>query len=122
MRSSQSSTVNSGPAQLELNALLQQQAWRAKMEQEQHEYRAQERLTALELECMRDQRDQEALRRIQELTDRLIHAETGRLEAMRRAQELNMDSETQNGVKMEAVRQYYGSGSHGMCTAGVGVH
>ncbi|KAG2787759.1 hypothetical protein PC129_g20603 [Phytophthora cactorum] len=44
MRSSRSSSATSGPVQLQLNALWQQQEWQVKMEQEQREFRARHNL------------------------------------------------------------------------------
>uniref|UniRef100_H3HAJ9 Retrotransposon gag domain-containing protein n=1 Tax=Phytophthora ramorum TaxID=164328 RepID=H3HAJ9_PHYRM len=58
------------------------------MENEQKEFLARERLEAMERERRRDQRDLDARRHVQELTDRLVRAETARLEAERRAQDL----------------------------------
>ncbi|EGZ18863.1 hypothetical protein PHYSODRAFT_332592 [Phytophthora sojae] len=63
-------SARSGPAQIELNVLRQQQEWQARMEHEQREFLARERLDALERERLREQRDLDARRQIQELTDR----------------------------------------------------
>ncbi|POM80356.1 Hypothetical protein PHPALM_1816 [Phytophthora palmivora] len=82
--------LRSGPAQIELNVLRQQQEWQARMEQEQREFLARERLDALERERLREQRDLDARRQIQELTDRLVHAEIARREAERRAQDVEV--------------------------------
>ncbi|POM66894.1 Hypothetical protein PHPALM_17174 [Phytophthora palmivora] len=46
--SASSASSRSGPAQIELNVLRQQQEWQARMEQEQREFLARERLDALE--------------------------------------------------------------------------
>ncbi|POM73205.1 Hypothetical protein PHPALM_9968 [Phytophthora palmivora] len=110
-RSASSVSSRSGPAQIELNVLRRQQEWQARMEQEQREFLARERLDALELERLREQRDLDARRQIQELTDRLVHAEIARREAERRAQDVEVHqaqrpTETQGPTQnvMEAVR------------------
>jgi len=59
------------------------------MEQAQQEFLARERLDAMERERRREQRDLESRRHVQELTDQLVRAETARLEAERRAQDLD---------------------------------
>jgi phosphoglycerate-specific signal transduction histidine kinase len=58
------------------------------MEQAQQEFLARKRLDAMECESRRKQRDLEAQRHVQELTDQLVRAETTRLDAERRAQDL----------------------------------
>ncbi|KAG3077419.1 hypothetical protein PI125_g21276 [Phytophthora idaei] len=67
----------------------------------QREYRGRVHLAILERERVRDQRDQHARRQVQELTDRLIQAETGRLVALRRAQESEVQPRTFATVKAE---------------------
>ncbi|EGZ14690.1 hypothetical protein PHYSODRAFT_333076 [Phytophthora sojae] len=47
-------SARSGPDQIELNVLRQQQEWQARMEQEQREFLARERLDALERERLRE--------------------------------------------------------------------
>ncbi|POM75228.1 Hypothetical protein PHPALM_7696 [Phytophthora palmivora] len=101
----------SGPAQIELNVLRQQQEWQARMEQEQREFLARERLDALERERLREQRDLDARRQIQELTDRLVHAEVARRDAERRMKDaeackIHGPTEAQGVTQsvMEAVR------------------
>ncbi|POM68627.1 Hypothetical protein PHPALM_15194 [Phytophthora palmivora] len=86
------------------------QAWLARMEQEQREFLARERLEALERERLREQRDLDARRQIQELTNRLVHAEIARRDAERRAQDVEAHqaqslTETQGATQnvMEAV-------------------
>ncbi|POM72630.1 Hypothetical protein PHPALM_10618 [Phytophthora palmivora] len=81
------------------------------MEQEQREFLARERLDALERERLREQRDLDARRQIQELTDRLVHAEIARRDAERRmkdaeAHKTHGPTETQGVTQsaMEAVR------------------
>ncbi|POM65073.1 Hypothetical protein PHPALM_19286 [Phytophthora palmivora] len=81
------------------------------MEQEQREFLAREHLDALERERLREQRDLDARRQIQELTDRLVHAEIARREAERRAQDVEVHqaqspTETEGATQnvMEAVR------------------
>ncbi|POM79856.1 LOW QUALITY PROTEIN: Hypothetical protein PHPALM_2377, partial [Phytophthora palmivora] len=110
-RSASSVSSRSGPAQIELNVLRQQQEWQARMEQEQREFLARERLDALERERLREQRDLDARRQIQELTDRLVHAEVARRDAERRmkdaeAYKTHGPTETQGATQsvMEAVR------------------
>ncbi|POM70779.1 Hypothetical protein PHPALM_12734, partial [Phytophthora palmivora] len=87
------------------------QEWQARMEQEQREFLARERLDALERERLREQRDLDARRQIQELTDRLVHAEITRRDAERRMQDVEARqtqnlTETQGATQsvMEAVR------------------
>ncbi|POM65397.1 Hypothetical protein PHPALM_18893 [Phytophthora palmivora] len=103
--------LRAGPAQIELNVLRQQQEWQPRMEQEQREFLARERLDALERERLREQRDLDARRQIQELTDRLVHAEIARRDAERRMQNVEAyktqsPTETQGVTQsvMEAVR------------------
>ncbi|POM79359.1 LOW QUALITY PROTEIN: Hypothetical protein PHPALM_2995, partial [Phytophthora palmivora] len=110
-RSASSVSSRSGPAQIELNVLRQQQEWQARMEQEQREFLARERLDAMERERLREQRDLDARRQIQELTDRLVHAEVARRDAERRmkvaeAHKTHGPTETQGSTQsvMEAVR------------------
>ncbi|POM57533.1 LOW QUALITY PROTEIN: Hypothetical protein PHPALM_37940 [Phytophthora palmivora] len=69
----------SGSAQIELNVLRQQQEWQARMEQEQREFLTRERLDALERERLREQRDLDARRQIQELTDHLVQKLPGEM-------------------------------------------
>ncbi|POM79456.1 Hypothetical protein PHPALM_2872, partial [Phytophthora palmivora] len=75
----------SGPAQIELNVMRQQQEWQSRMEQAQLEFLARERLESMERDRRREQRDLEARREFQTLTDRLLESENARLEAERRA-------------------------------------
>ncbi|POM79742.1 Hypothetical protein PHPALM_2517 [Phytophthora palmivora] len=79
------SSQRSGPAQIELNVMRQQQEWQSRMEQAQMEFLARERLESMERDRRREQRDLEARREIQTLTDRLLESENARLEAERRA-------------------------------------
>ncbi|KAK1943672.1 hypothetical protein P3T76_005068 [Phytophthora citrophthora] len=79
------SSQRSGPAQIELNVMRQQQEWQSRMEQAQMEFWARERLESMERDRRREQRDLEARREIQTLTDRLLKSENARLEAERRA-------------------------------------
>ncbi|POM61393.1 hypothetical protein PHPALM_29596 [Phytophthora palmivora] len=79
------SSQRSGPAQIELNVMRQQQEWQSRMEQAQMEFLARERLESMERDRRREQRDVEARREIQTLTDRLLESENTRLEAERRA-------------------------------------
>ncbi|KAK1932281.1 hypothetical protein P3T76_012275 [Phytophthora citrophthora] len=79
------SSQRSGPAQIELNVMRQQQEWQSRMEQAQMEFLARERLESMERDRRREQRDLEARREIQTLTDRLLKSENARLEAERRA-------------------------------------
>ncbi|EGZ27927.1 hypothetical protein PHYSODRAFT_321638 [Phytophthora sojae] len=74
------------------------------MEQEQREFLARERLDALERERLREQRDLDARRQIQELTDRLVHAEVARGEAERRAQDVEA-CETQSSNETQGMTQ-----------------
>ncbi|POM68696.1 Hypothetical protein PHPALM_15111 [Phytophthora palmivora] len=74
-----------GPAQIELNVMRQQQERQSRMEQAQMEFLARERLESMERDRRRVQRDLEARREIQTLTDRLLESENARLEAERRA-------------------------------------
>ncbi|POM77944.1 Hypothetical protein PHPALM_4596, partial [Phytophthora palmivora] len=103
-RSASSVSSRSGPAQIELNVLRQQQEWQARMEQEQREFLARERLDALERERLREQRDLDARRQIQELTDRLVHAEIARRDAERRMQDVEAHK-TQNPTETQGVAQ-----------------
>ncbi|EGZ18814.1 hypothetical protein PHYSODRAFT_332551 [Phytophthora sojae] len=89
---------------IELNVLRQQQEWQARMEQEQREFLARERLDALERERLREQRDLDARRQIQELTDRLVHAEIARGEAERRAQDVEA-RQTQCSTETQGMTQ-----------------
>ncbi|EGZ21103.1 hypothetical protein PHYSODRAFT_250393 [Phytophthora sojae] len=74
------------------------------MEQEQREFLARERLDALERERLRKQRDLDARRQIQELTDRLVHAEIGRGEAEWRAQDVEA-RQTQSSTETQGMTQ-----------------
>ncbi|EGZ11341.1 hypothetical protein PHYSODRAFT_338054 [Phytophthora sojae] len=96
--------ARSGPAQIELNVLRQQQEWQARLEQEQREFLARERLDALERERLREQCDLYARRQIQELTDRLVHAEIARGEAERRAQDVEA-RQTQRSTETQGMAQ-----------------
>ncbi|KAL3674052.1 hypothetical protein V7S43_000004 [Phytophthora oleae] len=58
------------------------------MEQTQREFLAQERLAFMERQPRREQRDLDARRQIQTLTDRLLESENASLEAQRRADDL----------------------------------
>ncbi|EGZ07945.1 hypothetical protein PHYSODRAFT_250253 [Phytophthora sojae] len=98
------SRIVSGPAQIELNVLRQQQEWQARMEQEQREFLAIECLDALERECLREQRNLDARRQIQELTDHLVHAEIARGEAERRAQDVEA-RQTQSSTETQGMTQ-----------------
>ncbi|POM71980.1 Hypothetical protein PHPALM_11382 [Phytophthora palmivora] len=102
--SASSVSSRSGPAQIELNVLRQQQEWQARMEQEQREFLARERLDALERERFREQRDLDARRHIQELTDRLVHAEVVRRDAGRRMQDVEA-RQTQGPTETQGVTQ-----------------
>ncbi|EGZ17740.1 hypothetical protein PHYSODRAFT_331670 [Phytophthora sojae] len=97
-------SARSGPAQIEMNVLRQQQEWQARMEQEQREFLARERLDALERERLREQRDLDARRQIQELTDRLVHAEIARGGAERRAQDVEA-RQTQSSTETQRMTQ-----------------
>ncbi|KAL3662799.1 hypothetical protein V7S43_012201 [Phytophthora oleae] len=68
--------------------MRQQQEWQSRMEQTQSEFLAQERLASMERERRREQRDLDARRQIQTFTDRLLVSENARLEAQRRADDL----------------------------------
>ncbi|KAG1698269.1 hypothetical protein DVH05_015258 [Phytophthora capsici] len=88
LKSEATGSQRSGPAQIELNVMRQQQEWQARMEQAQMEFLAQERLASMERERHREQRHLEARRQIQTLTDRLLESEKARLDAQRRAEDL----------------------------------
>ncbi|POM80181.1 Hypothetical protein PHPALM_2015 [Phytophthora palmivora] len=64
--------------------MRQQQEWQSRMEQAQMGFLARERLESMERDRRREQRDLEARREIQTLTDRLLKSENARLEAERR--------------------------------------
>ncbi|KAL3668594.1 hypothetical protein V7S43_006676 [Phytophthora oleae] len=87
-KSEVTSSQRSGPAQIELNVMRQQQEWQSWMEQAQMEFLARERLESMERERRREQRDLDARPEIQNLTDRLLESENARLEAQRRADDL----------------------------------
>ncbi|EGZ05801.1 hypothetical protein PHYSODRAFT_253056 [Phytophthora sojae] len=74
------------------------------MEQEQREFPARERLDALEGELLWEQRDLDARRQIQELTDRLVHAEIAWGEAKRRAQDVEA-RQTQSSNETQGMTQ-----------------
>ncbi|EGZ10492.1 hypothetical protein PHYSODRAFT_337304 [Phytophthora sojae] len=83
---------------------VREQEWQVRMEQEQREFLAGERLDALERERLREQRDLDARRQIQELTDRLIHAEIARGEAERHAQDVEA-RQTQSSTETQGMTQ-----------------
>ncbi|EGZ22997.1 hypothetical protein PHYSODRAFT_253703 [Phytophthora sojae] len=80
------------------------QEWQARMEQEQREFLARERLDALERERLKEQRDLDARRQIQELTDHLVHAEIARGEAERRAKDVE-SRQTQSSTETQGMTQ-----------------